>query len=235
MSLYQQVFGWLGVLQGFALFGVLLQRRHYRRMPLFTIYVGGVYVFSVIYGLHPTWETWMLLQVVSASLRFGVALELTYCIFGAFPAAAVTARRVMLLILVATAVTALATAPPDATYTRMHAESIPRMASAAIWILTALAGLVLWYRLPLAPLPRAILMGYAPYLLVFTIGMSLLFDPGSERIRVWVGYVDPLAFFVLANYWLRVAWRTVAESALIPAPRAGPRETAVPVAGQAAP
>jgi hypothetical protein len=234
MSLAQQVFGWLGIVQGFALFAALLWRRHYRRMPLFTMFVGGVYAFNAIYGLHPTWETWMLLQVVSASLRFGVALELTYCIFGAFPAAAVTARRVMLVILVATAVTALATAPPDATYTRMHAESIPRMASAAIWMLTALAGLVLWYRLPLAPLPRAILMGYAPYLLVFTIGMSLLFDPGSQRIRVWVGYVDPLAFFVLANYWLRVAWRTMPESALLPAPARRPA-TVAPIAERAAP
>jgi hypothetical protein len=233
MSLYQQVFGWFGVLQGFALFGVLLFRRHYRKMPLFTMYAGGVHLFNVNYGLHPTWETWMLLQVVSAALRLGVALELTYCIFGAFPAAALTARRVMLVLLVATAVTALATAPPDVTYTRIHAESIPRMASAAIWMLTALAGLVLWYRLPLAPLPRAVLMGYAPYLLVFTIGMSLLFDPGSERIRVWVGYLDPIAFVILTNYWLRVAWRTAPESVLLPAP-AGLRVTAVPAVGPAA-
>jgi hypothetical protein len=226
MSLAQQVFGWLGVAQGFALLAVLLFRGHYRRMPLFTIYVCGVRVFSVIYGLHPTWETWMLLQVVGAALRFGVALELTYCIFGAFPAAAVTARRVMLVILVATAVTAMTAAPMDAMYTRMHAESIPRMASAAIWMLTALAGLVLWYRLPLAPLPRAILMGFAPYLLVFTIGMSLLHGPESAPLRAWVGYVDPLAFFILTNYWLRVAWRTVPESALVPAP-AGRPPTAV--------
>jgi hypothetical protein len=233
MSLDQQVFGWLGVLQGFALFGTLLWRGHYRRMPLFTLYVGGSHTFNANYGLNPTWETWMLLQVVSAALRFGVALELTYCIFGAFPAAVVTARRVMLVLLVATAVTALATAPPDVTYTRMHAESIPRMASAAIWMLTALAGLVLWYRLPLAPLPRAILMGYAPYLLLFTIGMSLLFDPGSQRIRVWVGYVDPLAYFILMNYWLRVAWRTAPESVLFPAPARRPAAVA-PIAERAA-
>jgi hypothetical protein len=70
----------------------LLFRRHYRRMPLFTIFVGGGRVFSLIYGLHPTWETWMLLQVVNAALRFGVALELTYRLFGAFPGAAATNR-----------------------------------------------------------------------------------------------------------------------------------------------
>jgi len=233
MSVLQQVLGWLSVLQMVVLFGVLILRRHYQRVPLFTIYVGGVTLSNAMYALHSTWETWMLHQVVTAALRFGVALELTRCIFGAFPAAAATARRVMLVILVFTAVTAITFSTPGAAYTRMHAESIPRMASAAIWILTALAALVLWYRLPLAPLPRAILMGYAPYLLVFTIGMSLLFDAGSQRIRVWVGYVDPLAFFVLVNYWCRVAWRTAAESVLLPAP-AGPRATAVPAVGRAA-
>lgn len=222
MSLAQHIFAWLSAAQGFALLGTLLWRRHYRRMPVFVLYVAGVQVFNVVYMLHPTWETYMLLQIVAASLRFGLALELTNCIFGAFPAAAVTARRVMLLILVATAVTAMATAPPNVTYTRMHAEFVPRMASAAIWMVTALAALVLWYRLPLAPLPRAILMGYAPYLLLFTILMSLLFEGGSPRVRLWVGYLDPLAFFVLIHYWLRVAWRTRPESALVfPSPPVG--------------
>lgn len=233
MSVLQQVFGLLSGLQLVALFCVLILRRHYQRMPLFTIYVGGVTLSNAIYAFHPTWETWMLHQVVTAALRFGLALELTRCIFGAFPAAAVTARRVMLVILVFTAVTAVTTAPPDAIYTRMHAESIPRMASAAIWMLTALAGLVLWYRLPLAPLPRAILMGYAPYLLVFTIGMSLLFNAAAPQVRVLVGYVDPLAFFVLVHYWVRVAWRTAPESARLPPPPGSPATTAA-VPGRAA-
>ena len=114
----------------------------------------------------------------------------------------------------------------------MHSAAIPRMASAAIWMLTALAGLVLWYRLPLTPLPRAVLMGYAPYLLVFTIGISLLFLPGSPNLRVWAGYVDPLAYFVLTNYWLRVAWRTAPESALLPPPAPSPT---APVPQRAAP
>ena len=218
MSLDQQVFGWLSVVQSALLLGTLLWRGHYRRLPLFTMYVGGSNAFDAFYGLHPSWENWMLLQVVNAALRFGVALELTYRLFGAFPGAAATARRVMLVILVFTAVTAIATAPLDVTYTRMHAEAIPRMASAAVWMLTVLAGLVLWYRLPLSPLPRAILMGLAPFLLLSTIGMSLLFGPEAARARAWVVYVIPLASFVLTNYWLRVAWRTAPESPKVPAP-----------------
>jgi hypothetical protein len=227
MSVAQQVVGWLSVLQSALLLGTLLWRGHYRRLPVFTMYVAGSNAFDVVYGLHPTWETWMLLQVVNAAFRFGVALELTYRLFGACPGAAATAR---LVILVFTAVTAIVTAPLDVTYTRLHAEAIPRMASAAIWMLTVLAGLVLWYRLPLAPLPRAILMGFAPFLLLSTIGMSLLFGPESARVRPWVGYLIPLASFVLTNYWLRVAWRTAPDSAKVPPPP-GPTATTSPVPG----
>lgn len=226
MPVAQQVFGWLGVLLALTLLGVLLSRRHYRRMPIFTIFVAAIAISNGIFGLHYTWETWMLHQVVTAALRFGVALELTYGIFGAFPAAAVTARRVMFAILVVTALTAVSTTTPDATYTRLHAEAIPRLASAAVWMLTALAGLVLWYRLPLAPLPRAILLGYAPYLLIFTTGMSVLFDAGWQHLRPFVGYVNTLAFFLLVGYWCVVAWRTAPQASVIYPP-------AVPVPRQA--
>jgi hypothetical protein len=214
MSVLQLVLGWLGVLQLFALFFVLVYRRHYERMPLFTLFAGGIAVSNAMVGLHHTWETWMVHQVATAALRLGVALELTRCIFGAFPAAATTARRVLLAILVITAFTAISASRPDAVYTRMHAESIPRLASGAVWMLTALAGLVLWYRLPLAPLPRAILMGYAPYLLIFAIGMSLLFDSSWQHVRQWVGYIDTLAYITLVGYWIRVAWRTAPESTM---------------------
>ncbi len=232
MSVLQQVFGWLGVLQMFVLFGVLIRRRHYQRMPLLTLYAGGAALSSVVVALHYTRDTWILQQAVTAALRFGVALELIYRIFGAFPAAAATARRVMFVILVVTALTALSASMPDAVYTRSHAEAIPRLAAAAAWILTALAVLVLWYRLPLAPLPRAILMGYAPYLLIFTISLSLLFDASTEHLRPWLGYMDMFAFIVLVNYWIRVAWRTAPE-ATISYPPAPPVASSLSVARQA--
>jgi hypothetical protein len=78
--------------------------------------------------------------------------------------------------------------------------------------MTALAGLVLWYRLPLAPLPRAILMGYAPYLLVYTVCMSLYFSPEAQPYRSLIGHVNAGSFMVLVAYWMRVAWRTAPET-----------------------
>ena len=222
MSWVQAVFGWAGVVQLLALFTVLVWRRHYRQLPLFSLYAGGLALTSAAVGLAYAWrvhaqEAWLVHQVASAALRFGVALELTYSIFGAFPAAAVAARRVTFVLLVVTAVTAMSVSKADITYTQFNAEMVPRLATGAVWIFTALAALVLWYRLPLGALQRAILLGYAPYLLLFTVAMNMLASVGWHA-RNAVGYVDTIAFFVLINYWLRVAWRSAPEAAPVAAP-----------------
>jgi hypothetical protein len=226
MSALQWVIGWASTLQTFALFAILIHRRHHRRLPVFTLYAGAVAVTGTMTGLAYAmrvhmWEAWMMQQVVVAAFRFGIALELMNAIFGAFPAAALTARRVMFATLVATALTAMSVSGPVVTYTQFNAEIVPRLATGAVWILTGLAGLVLWYRLPLGELQRAILLAYAPYLLVFTVAMNLLSSIGWH-IRSWVGYVDTLTFFALVNYWCRVAWRTAPDAARAYAPPAVP-------------
>lgn len=212
MSVGQYAVGSIGIVLSLVLLWVLLYRGHQRRLPIFVMYVAGTTLTGIGVMLHYTVTMWLLHQVVVAIFRLGITLELTYRIFGAFPAAATTARKVVLVILAFTAVTALSLATPDATYMRHHAEVIPRVASAVVWTLTALAVLVLWYRLPLAPLPRAILMGYAPYLLISTIGLSLLFDERARPFRVEIGYMTSLASIALHLYWMRVAWQTVPDA-----------------------
>jgi hypothetical protein len=224
MSVGQYALGGFGNVLSLVLLGILLYRGHQRRLPIFVLYVACTTLTGIGVMLHYTVAMWLLHQVVVAAFRLGVTLELTSGIFGAFPAAATTARKVVLVILAFTAVTALSLATPDATYMRFHAEIIPRVASGVVWTLTALAVLVLWYRLPLAPLPRAILMGYAPYLLISTIGLSLLFDERTRPYRVWIGYVTTLASIALQSYWVRVAWQTVPDApadyrAAVPVPR----------------
>ena len=55
-------------------------------------------------------------------------------------------------------------------------------------------------------------LGAAQGFALFGTLLWLLFAPGSQHVRVWVGYLSPLAFFILVNYWLRVAWRTPPDS-----------------------
>jgi hypothetical protein len=215
MSGLQWVIGWTGTLQGFALFAILIYRKHIRRLPIFTLYAAAIAVYALALGIAYAWntriwETWLVGQVVVAGLRFGVALELSHVIFGAFRAAAVTARRVIFVILIVTAFTAMSVTGP-ATYAQFNGEMVPRLATGAIWIFTALAALVLWYRVPLGDMQKAILMGYAPYLLIFTAGMNVLTSSGWH-LRSWVGYFDNLSFYALVLYWCCVAWRTAPET-----------------------
>ena len=46
MSGLQRAIGWIGTLQLAVLFAALIVRRHYRLLPLFTLYVGTVALTS---------------------------------------------------------------------------------------------------------------------------------------------------------------------------------------------
>ena len=50
----------------------------------------------------------------------------------------------------------------------------PGVATAALWLLTATALLVVWYQVPVHDWQRAIMLGLAPYLLVFVTLIGLL-------------------------------------------------------------
>src|SRR5689334_7565909 len=104
MSPLQRLISIVATLQLGLLFWILLRRRHYRLAPFFTLYVGGLCATHIALGLFYAKPTWIVHQAVAAALRFGVALELAQRIFGSFPGAAATARRVMLVLLAITGV-----------------------------------------------------------------------------------------------------------------------------------
>src|SRR5262245_36495215 len=113
MSALQRILGLIVTLQLAILFGILVIRRHYRLAPIFTLYAGGLFATHVGLGLFYVKEMWIVHQATTAALRFGVALELAQRIFGAFPSAAATARRVLLALLVVTAALAMSAGSPD--------------------------------------------------------------------------------------------------------------------------
>lgn len=171
-------------------------------------------------------------EFVITVLRFAVALELTYRTFRAFPAARATARGVLLLVLMATLVmvfvgTGNLEAPEGAPalgplFTRVQ----PRVLSGSIWLLTAIAGLILWYRLPVRPLHKAILLGMVPYLLVFSVSLNLLESRGWEIVDS-ASYLNTLAYLLVLVYWAVAAWRPDAVPAKAPSPAANPTLTRV--------
>lgn len=217
MSPLQQALGLAGtVLQAFLL-GILLQRGHARSSPIFALYIGWIVTSQALFGLWPeqfyTPQFWLVHKVAEGALRFGVALELAHRIFRGFPGAAASALNLMLVVTAVTAFTTAAIYSPTANYADIIGIVVPRVAQGTAWMFTALAALVLWYRIPLAPLQRAVLMGITPYLLLFAAGMGLLQTLGWHW-RVAIGYVTSLSFIGLTAYWTVVAWKTHPVEAL---------------------
>jgi hypothetical protein len=219
MSGLQAAIGLVAIIVETALLAGLFWRGHHRREPFFVLFIAGVVVTNAALGLWYRADVWLVQQAVTAGLRFGVALGLGANVFRNFPAAAVTARRLAFVVLAVTLVALLALPTGQASYTQLVGVIVPRIANGTVWLFTALAALVLWYRLPLTGLQKAILVGYAPYLLVFTVSMNLLASVGWQ-IRERLGYADTLAYFALMAYWCGVAWRVEGREPILPRPGA---------------
>ena len=78
-----------------------------------------------------------------------------------------------LLALLAVSALALGALTPTSSYMTLW-EWQPGIATAALWLLTATALLVVWYQVPVHDWQRAIMLGLAPYLLVFVTLLDLL-------------------------------------------------------------
>jgi hypothetical protein len=82
----------------------------------------------------------------------------------------------------------------------------PRVTTAALWLLTATALIVVWYQLPVHDWQRAIMLGLAPYLLVFATLLSLLHRKGWGA-REPISNLAGSAFLCLVLFWTWAAWR----------------------------
>jgi hypothetical protein len=148
---------------------------------------------------------WVLKQGVYDALKMAVALELAWRALSAFPGAMRTARRVVLLVLAASTL-ALALLTPTSYYATLWNWQ-PGTATAALWLLTATALLVVWYQVPLHDWQRAIMLGLVPYLLVFVTVLDLLKRLGWPALHATAGLVDSLAYLCLVVFWAWAAWR----------------------------
>jgi hypothetical protein len=145
-----------------------------------------------------------LKQAVYDILKTALALELAWKAFGAFPGAMRTARLVLLAVL-ATSTLTLALLTPPSSYATVW-EWQPRVLTAALWLLTATALMVVWYQVPLEDWPRAIMLGLAPYQLVFVFLLDILRRQGWTLLGPVTG-IDMVAYLALVAFWAWAAWR----------------------------
>jgi len=187
----------------------LLRRGKARLCWSFLAYALAILVGNSMVSLWPDRfynpPFWVLKQGVYDALKMAIAVELAWRAFAAFPGAMRAARRVLLALL-AISTLALASLTPPSSYLTLW-EWQPGIATAAVWLLTATALLVVWYQVPLHPWPRAIMLGLAPYLLVFVAALDLLRRHGWAAFREGAGLLDSLAYLSLVVFWAWAAWR----------------------------
>ena len=130
----------------------------------FTFYVVAIMLGNGLVTLSPerffTPSFWVLKQGVYDLLKMATAIELAWRAFSAFPGAWRTARVVLATILVTSTLT-LAWLTPRSSFDTFW-EWQPSVATAAVWLLTAIAVLVVFYQIPIGDWQRAIVLGFAP-------------------------------------------------------------------------
>jgi hypothetical protein len=153
---------------------------------------------------------WILKQSLYDAFKMAIALELAYRVFQAFPSAQATARKVVFVLLFVTAlvltgVPRAASPEGPSIYGAALLEWEPRLLTGMIWVLNGLALLVIWYRVPMHTFHKAILLGFVPYLLVFTTLLSLLKHYGWEILPI-IQAAEPAAYLLLVGWWAYAAW-----------------------------
>jgi hypothetical protein len=196
----------------------IVARRRWASCWSFTSYLAVILVCNSLVSFWPDRfyqpGFWMVRTALYDALKVAIAVELAYRTFQAFPGARATVRRVLFFLLVASSV-ALMALPWDATYGAALFEWEPRVLTAIIWMLNALAVVVIWYRVPIHAYHKAILLGFVPYLLIFTILLRLLRHYGWE-IQPVIQSAEPAAYMLLMAWWAWAAWEPEAVADVSP-------------------
>jgi hypothetical protein len=195
--------------------GIVLRNR-FRFSRCFSLYLAACLAGNLSVTLWPdvffTRGWYMTRNILYGTLRLAVALELVYWTFSALPGAHRAARRTLLAVLGITFLS-LVILPDGGGEDSVRLVLLPRMLNGCIWLFAATVGIGLLYRVPVHPWHKAIMVGFAAYLTVFTVLTRLIAVLGWDFLDT-VATLDPLSYVALLGYWTWAAWRTdeVAEA-----------------------
>src|SRR5262245_13424292 len=163
-----------------------------RRAHLCWTFVGYLVTGLACNSLMTLWpeqffRLWFysLTQELLTAFKLAIAAELTYKTFRAFPGAAARVRLLLAPVFLVP-VMFMSKVPAGASYEDLIQLYQPQLQTAVIWIIAAVTLMIAWYRVPVHAMHRAILIGFAAYLLIFTTLLNVLRDVGFDRIRMFI-------------------------------------------------
>jgi hypothetical protein len=144
-------------------------------------------------------------------LKVLIAVEIWRRTFATLARARVKVGFLLVGILLATSAMVLSTAadgrhPFDVVVTIIG----PRQQAGSLALFALVATAAWWYRAPLHPLHRAILVGFSFYLPINTVAYSVFgWFLAPEAARPWAGALNAVAYNLTMIWWAWAAWRPV--------------------------
>jgi hypothetical protein len=200
----------------------LFVRGRWRLSFFFPAYVANALGLTLLIAIWPerfyTRASWLVAQTVVDTLKLGLVLEAAWWTFRVFPGAQSAARKVLVAVLVTTALSV--TAVPTAingwdSYETALGQIHPVVNNGAIWLIVVTLATALWYRVPVHPFHAAVLTSFALYLAVLGALIRLAVLHGFDQLRVYVGVLDQAAFTLLACWWAYIVWRPETPAARV--------------------
>jgi len=200
-----------------AILAGLIVRGHWRSCYSFALYLAS---FAVFEGAILAWPSrffhldfWLAKEAVEGFLKLSVAFEIAARVFERLPAARSTFALAFLASLLAISAAVAPAVGADAQ--TMARVGLPRLLYGTALIFAGLLGSCFWYHVPLYPIHKAVLVGFVPYLVAFTVVLQLLETLGWE-VRGPANYLNTVAFVSLLAFWTSAAWRHYRPSDVSP-------------------
>lgn len=190
------------------LLGILLRTGKVRQCFTFSTYVAVVVTAGILILAFPdayTPEAFMVKQGIYDSLLFGMSLELAVRTFAAFTGIAGIVRLTLGAAVAASTTLILWLTPSNPDYSSFIRFE-PGITAAGIWCLAFVGLLIVWYQIPVPAFTRSIILGYVPYLMVFTVYIDLITRLGWGAIQN-LNLLNAVAYDAVAGYWVYAAWR----------------------------
>lgn len=212
MTTLQALLGYLGLLLLAAVAVGLIARRRAALCWTFFAYLiwGTTSGFLVVRWPARFWEFtfYSANQTVYFVLQALVATQIWRRTFAILPRARIRIGLALTVALAGIAVT-VATLPTDRhPYDIAVAVLAPRQRAGNLALFTIIVAAAWWYRVPLHPIYRAILGGFAVYLTVSTLTASVL---GWLIIPNWlldvVSYLNAGTYVLVTVWWAWAAWQ----------------------------
>jgi hypothetical protein len=198
----------------------VLGRRRAAYCWSFAFYLAAVLVCDIpILGWWERFYThsfWIIRQAVFDLAKLAVAVELAWRAFRPFPGARpVAGTFVMALLAVTTTVLLMVPSRHPYAYAASVLDWHPRILTATIWLMTGTALLIVWYRIPITGFQKALLVGFVPYLVIFTTLLNLLGRRGWTFVST-MHALDGSAYLLVVSWWAWHAWRHLPEEQPLP-------------------